>query len=179
MNKYIYNIFITLFAAVMSLGLVSCSDDDGNDASNDNFIVINGQKSKIVGDCLCDFVKGHHIMDGEIYIPAHGGFSIDFSFDDSFYRFEFSIDGLSSPDIAKINKNYVSDDEVSVDDFRRISSIELSTSYGDEDGNLFISEKGSDYVVVNFDNFSFIKDTGNREIEYTINGKVKFFDTNR
>lgn len=178
MSKLINNIFIALFTATMLFSLVSCSDDNDNNPNN-SFIIINGEKCNIEGECMCSFHGRISSEDEEIVIPSHGSFSINPIFNESVYHFEFSINGLSSLDVVKVNENFVSNDNVKVDGFRCISTIELSTSYHSEDGSLSISEKGSNYVIVNFDNFSFIKDNGNRETKYTINGIVKFFDVNK
>ena len=59
-----------------------------------------------------------------------------------------------------------------------LTSSELSSRYSDEVGKLSIVEKGSNYVVVRFENFSFIKDTGKSETKYVMNGEVKFSDIN-
>lgn len=175
MNKKIHNILTILVTIVMSFGFVSCSDDD-NSLSN-SFIVVNGEECKIDGEGQCSFHGTISDESGDIVIPPHAGFTLSLNYDESFYYFEFNIDDLNSPDI--INENFVLDGKVSVGGFRRYSVIELSTDYYGENGSLSISEKGTNYVVVNFDNFSFIKDTGNREIKYTINGKVKYVDINK
>ena len=169
----------TKFAIVLFcvLSLSSCSNDDDNGGSNGNFS-INGKKCEI-HDASCSFHGTISDVLGELEIPPHGSFTMQFIFDESLYYFSSSIDGASSSDIIKVGQNLVSEGKVSVGDFRRITSIELSTRYYDEDGSFSISEKGSNYVVVNFNNFSFVKDTGKSETQYTFNGKVKFIDINK
>ena len=159
--------FFTLIVVILlsTLTFSSCSSDDDEGGSNGSFSV-NGEKCRI-HDASCSFHGTISDDLGEFEIPPHGGFTMQFKFDESLYYFEFSVAGASSSDF------------IDVGDFRQITSIELSTRYYDEDGKLSISEKGSNYVVVNFDNFSFIKDTGKSEAKYTINGKVKFIDINK
>ena len=173
-QKFFTSIVVVLLSA---LTFTSCSSDDDEGGSNGSFSV-NGEKCGI-HDASCSFHGTISDDLGEFEIPPHGGFTMQFEFDKSLYYFEFSVDGASSSDVIKVGENLVTDGMVNVGDFRQITSIGLSTRYYDEDGKLSISEKGSNYVVVNFDNFSFIKDTGKSETKYTINGKVKFIDINK
>ena len=168
-------LFIAFAVGLLStLSMSSCSNDDDNDISN-NKIVVNGEDCKI-DYASCSFHKTIYDDLGEFEIPPHGSFTMDLIFDESLYQFKFSIDGTYSSNVINIGENCV--DDVDVTAFKMLTSIELSTRYYDEDGNLSISEKGSNYVVVNFNNFSFIKDTGKSETQYTVNGKVKFTDIN-
>ena len=173
-QKFFTSIVVVLLSA---LTFTSCSSDDDEGGSNGSFSV-NGEKCRI-HDASCSFHGTIRDDLGDFEIPPHGGFTMQFEYDESLYYFEFSVDGISSSDVIKVGENLVTDGRVDVGAFRRITSIGLSTRYYDEDGKLSISEKGSNFVVVNFDNFSFIKDTGNSETKYTINGKVKFFDINK
>lgn len=176
MKKDLFTI-ILYFVLFSIFSFLSCVSDDGENVLN-NIILINGKKCEI-HDASCSFHGTISDDLGEFEIPPHGGFTMQFKFDESLYYFEFSVDGASSSDFIEVGENLVVDGMVDVGDFRQITSIELSTRYYDEDGKLSISEKGSNYVVVNFDNFSFIKDTGKSEAKYTINGKVKFIDINK
>lgn len=173
-QKFFTSIVVVLLSA---LTFTSCSSDDDEGGSNGSFSV-NGEKCRI-HDASCSFHGTISDDLGEFEIPPHGGFTMQFKFDESLYYFEFSVDGASSSDFIEVGENLVVDGMVDVGYFRQITSIELSTRYYDEDGKLSISEKGSNYVVVNFDNFSFIKDTGKSEAKYIINGKVKFIDINK
>lgn len=175
MVKNIATIFIFVF-----FGNFVFSSCENNNIENDTeyAILVNGTECK-VHDASCSFHKTTYDDLGEFEIPPHGSFTMQFILDKSLYYFDFSVKSVSSSDILEIGKNLVSDDMVDVGDFRQISSIELSTRYYDENGTLSISEKESNYVVVNFGNFSFIKDTGKSETKYTINGKVKFIDINK
>ena len=174
----IQKVFAASIVVLLSfLSFSSCSNDDDNDGSNGSFS-INGEKCEI-HDASCSFHGTISDDLGEFEIPPHGSFTMQVVFDESLYYFSFSIDDASSSDIIKTGETLVPDGIVNVDAFRQITMAELSTRYYDEDGNLSISEKGSNYVVVNFNNFSFIKDTGKSETQYTINGKVKFIDINQ
>lgn len=174
----IQKVFTTSIIVLLCiLTISSCSSDDDNNGSNGSFS-INGEKCEI-HDASCSFHGTISDDLGEFEIPPHGSFTMQVVFDESLYYFSFSIDDASSSDIIKTGVNLVSDGIVSLDAFRQITMAELSTRYYDEDGKLSISEKGSNYVVVNFDNFSFVKDTGKSETRYTINGKVKFIDINK
>lgn len=154
----------------------STDGEDGEDVSN-SYISVNGENCDI-SDASCSF-HGTIVDDlGEFEIPPHASFTMHLVYDETFYWFSLNVDGASSSDVINLNENLVTDGNVDVDSFRMFSSFELSTRYYDEDGKLSIVEKGSNYVVVKFDNFSFIKDMGNSETKYVINGKVKFSDIN-
>lgn len=175
MLKKYFSILVCVLLGTLAFS--SCSSDDEEDGGSNGTFSVNGEKCDI-HDASCSFHGTISDDLGEFEIPSHGGFTMQFIFGESLYYFEFSVEGASSSDVIKIGENLVSDGMVDVNYFRRLTSAELSTSYYDEDGKLSISEKGSNYVVVNFDNFSFIKDTGKSETKYTINGKVKFIDIN-
>lgn len=172
MAKNIFSIFSAFI--LCALTFISCSSNDDEVNTNNSF-VIDDEKCSI-HSATCSFHGTITDILGEFEIPPHGAFSMQFIFDETLHIFSFSIDELSSYDVINIGENFVSDGAVDVNEFRRLTAIELSTRYKEEDGKLTITEKGSDYVIVSFDNFSFVKDTGNSESQYTINGKVKFID---
>lgn len=164
---------ILICVLLSTLCFSACSNND--DVEANNTFSIDGVNCSI-HSATCSFHGTITDILGEFEIPPHGAFSMQFIFDETLHIFSFSIDGLSSYDVINIGENFVSDGAVDVNEFRRLTAIGLSTRYGGEDGKLTITEKGSDYVIVSFDNFSFVKDTGNSESQYTINGKVKFID---
>lgn len=173
MIKHLFTFFTLILFSVMSFS--SCSDDEENDLNGT--LIVNGTNCE-VDYANCSF-HGKITDEGEeIEIAAGGGFELLFIFEESMHRLEFSINGLSSPDKINIGENYISSNKVSVSGFRDISSIEFDSRFYDEDGSLSISERGSNYVIVDFKDFSFIKDTGKSETKYTFNGKVKFVDIN-
>lgn len=174
MTKNIFSVFVALF--LCSLTFVSCSSDDEGGGS-DSYIVVNGVGCDI-HDAQCSFHGTISDDLGEFEIPSHASFTMQLIYDESLYYFSFTVDGASSSDVINLNENLVTDSNVDVDSFRMLTSSELSSRYSDEDGKLSIVEKGSNYVVVRFENFSFIKDTGKSETKYVMNGEVKFSDIN-
>ena len=172
------NYFTILICVLLgTLTFSSCSSSDDDESASNGSIFVNGEECEIYYTG-CSFHGTISDSEGEFTIDPHGSFTMELIYDESLHLFNFSVDNLYSSDIIKVGENYVAEDKVDVTSFRGISSFELSTSYYDEDGKLSISEKGSNYVVVNFDNFSFVKDTGKSETKYTINGKVKYVDIN-
>lgn len=174
------NYFSILVCLLLStLTFTACSDDDdeggGDGGSSNSSFTVDGVKCPI-SDASCSFGKSYTVE--SVSIPAQANFSIEYEYEgDPYYRFEFTIYGLSSIANVDLNKNYVADGSVEVGDFRYLTSIEFN-SFSDEGGKLSIVEKGSDYVVVSFEKFSFVKDNGRNETKHVINGKVKFYDIN-
>lgn len=175
MKKLLGTVACLLFS-VSLFSSCSGSDDEPGDGGGGSLIV-NGESCRI-HSATCSFHGT--IVDnlGEFEIPPHGGFNIQLEYDGSLYYFEFSVDGLSSQDRIQIGQNLVDDGLVEVHGFHRLTSAELSTRYSGEDGRLAIKKKGDSYVVVDFSNFSFVKDTGKSETTYTMKGEVKFSDIN-
>lgn len=173
----IKRLFIITANVLLAICFVtSCSSDDTSDDATDSFLV-NGETCKIY-DASCSFHGTIRDDLGEFEIPPHASFTMQLEFDETLYYFSFSIDDMNSEDRIQIGKNLVSDGAVDVNGFRRLTSAELSTRYSDESGKLTISKKGNGYVIVDFSNFSFIKDTGKSETKYTLKGDVKFYDIN-
>ena len=163
-----------MMCMLMSLCLfTACSSDD--EPGDQGTIMVEGESSEIE-DATISYHGDAEDSEGEFVIPAHASCVAYLFYDDSLYDFSFSIDGISTDKELVKGENVI--DDIEVHSFRPFTTIELSTRYSDEDGSVIVREVAHGYAVLEFRNFSFVKDNNGREHTYHINGMIKYYDIN-
>lgn len=170
--KRICNLVMCMLVSLCLFTACSSDDESGDGQSS---ITVDGTSCSIDDATIC-YSDEIEDSQGEFVIPAHASCVTYLFYDDSLYDFSFSIDEISSDRELKIGENVI--DKIDMHSFRPFTSIELSTRYSDEAGSVIVRDVAHGYAVLEFKDFSFVKDNSGRETTYHINGRIKYYDIN-
>ena len=162
----------TALYVLMAVGMMTaCSDGLDNESS----MKVNGV-SYGIDDAGIAYTSRIVDSQGEFEIPAHAGCDIYFNTGDDMYVFDFSIYGIKHESDLTKGKDVTED--IVVHDYRSIYSIEFDYRYDVTAGSVIVKDIAHGYAIMEFNNFTFVKESGRYKDKYTMNGIVKFYDIN-
>ena len=169
--KILLTVWMCMFLGVLTISMVACSKDEAGSRTYD-MVTVNGKACRVINASIC-FHGSVTDSNGETEISPHSSMSMQLVIDGAWHKFMMSLDGVPEVTKMKIGKNLVKDKQVTVCQFSPLNSIELSTRYENECGCVFINEISDQYLIMDFNTFSFVKDMGSTCKKYTLDGVIK------
>lgn len=158
------SIFAFLFATL--IGFSSCGGDDDDDtlsgsSGGTSSFTINGKKTGKILYTLCE--KGLY---NSVILEAH------FSYDDDMMSFNLSVPFNS---ISALQKDLDITDDINITRFYPKNGAFIGhKSYEYIDGSAVVKSVSSKEVVVKYSNFRFLRELGDEEDTFTINGTISY-----
>lgn len=163
MTKYL-SIFFLLFAP---LTFRSCGNDDNDDPGNSagtSTLTINGVKVGKMYNTLCEISS----------FPKEIVFEADFVYgEDGLTAFNLAVPSITS--ISGLERGMELADEITIYKFYSSTGVFLGYKrYEALGGSIKVQSVTSEEVVLKFKNFEFIRELGNNEQIFEVNGTIAY-----
>lgn len=162
----IKNLFIGILLITAALNFASCSKDDDpqNSDSEKASFTINGTKVSEMFYTLCEVS----------YSPKEVVFEANFKYDNDTYSLDLALPSIKSLDEIKAGDKYDADDFTVYKFYSMSGAFVGSKDYWPTDGTVTIQAVSSKNVVLKFSKFSFVRELGNKQEEFTVNGTISY-----
>ena len=164
------NFSFLAFLLVFCIGFSGCSKDDDPEDNSSSSLTVNGIKVGKFYHTLCEITTYPSYLGGgkELALEAQFVYA-----DEGIISYDMGVESITS--LSQLKPGMDLTDDIEIYKFYSMTGIIIAShDYEVLSGSAKIESVSSKAVVVRFSKFKFLREIGNNEEEFTINGTISY-----